>query len=299
MSNDIFLIGIDGGGTGTRAVLADIQGHELARGVGGPSGLALGVDAAWRSIEAACADAHARAGATFDWRRCILGCGLAGVNHHDWLNAFRASAPPVAALAVESDAYTTVLGAHGGAPGVIVALGTGSIAAALDAAGVCRIAGGYGFPCGDEASGAWLGLRALSYAQQALDGRAPLDAFAQALIAHTGATDRDALVVWSCNANQTEYARVAPVVFAHRDHPVAAALIELAGIEIGKMIDALDSDAVLPVALCGGLANAFAGVVPESHRARLVAPLADSTHGALRLAARQAQRLGITAAGGK
>ncbi|RAQ04553.1 ATPase [Burkholderia cepacia] len=279
----LFAIGIDGGGTGTRAVLADRHGRELAQGRGGPSGLGLGIERAWASIGAACADAFTQAGLAFDWPQCALGCGLAGVNNAAWLAAFRAQAP-LGALAVESDAYTTVVGAHGGAPGLIVALGTGSIAAALDAAGACRIAGGFGFPSGDEASGAWLGVRALAYAQQALDGRVPRDAFASALLAETGAQDRDALVQWSCDANQTIYARLAPIVFAHRSHPVAGALIAQAGDEIGKMIDALDPQQALPVALCGGLADALAPAVPARHAARLRAPLDDSAHGALRLA---------------
>ncbi|KWZ35931.1 BadF/BadG/BcrA/BcrD ATPase family protein [Burkholderia anthina] len=279
----LFAIGIDGGGTGTRAVLADRAGRELAQGRGGPSGLGLGIERAWASIDAACADAFTQAGLAFDWSQCALGCGLAGVNNAAWLAAFRAQAP-LGALAIESDAYTTVVGAHGGAPGLIVALGTGSIAAALDAAGACRIAGGFGFPSGDEASGAWLGVRALAYAQQALDGRVPRDAFAAALLAETGAQDRDALVQWSCDANQTIYARLAPVVFAHRTHPVARALIAQAGDEIGKMIDALDPQQALPVALCGGLADALAPAVPARHAARLRAPLDDSAHGALRLA---------------
>ncbi|VWC44796.1 BadF/BadG/BcrA/BcrD ATPase family protein [Burkholderia lata] len=279
----LFAIGIDGGGTGTRAVLADRHGRELAQGRGGPSGLGLGIERAWESIGAACADAFTQAGLAFDWSQCALGCGLAGVNNAAWLAAFRAQAP-LGALAVESDAYTTVVGAHGGAPGLIVALGTGSIAAALDAAGACRIAGGFGFPSGDEASGAWLGVRALAYAQQALDGRVPRDAFANALLAETGAQDRDALVQWSCDANQTIYARLAPIVLAHRSHPVAGALIAQAGDEIGKMIDALDPQQALPVALCGGLADALAPAVPARHAARLRAPLDDSAHGALRLA---------------
>ncbi|ARF83515.1 N-acetylglucosamine kinase [Burkholderia cenocepacia] len=281
----LFAIGIDGGGTGTRAVLADRDGRELAQGRGGPSGLGLGIERAWASIGAACADAFTQAGLAFDWSQCTLGCGLAGVNNAAWLAAFRAQAP-LGALAIESDAYTTVVGAHGGAPGLIVALGTGSIAAALDAAGACRIAGGFGFPSGDEASGAWLGVRALAYAQQALDGRVPRDAFATALLAETGAHDRDALVQWSCDANQTIYARLAPIVFAHRTHPVARALIAQAGDEIGKMIDALDPQHALPVALCGGLADALAPAVPARHAARLRAPLDDSAHGALRLALR-------------
>ncbi|MBJ9896925.1 glucosamine kinase nucleotide-binding domain-containing protein [Burkholderia cenocepacia] len=279
----LFAIGIDGGGTGTRAVLADRDGRELAQGRGGPSGLGLGIERAWASIGAACADAFTQAGLAFDWSQCALGCGLAGVNNAAWLAAFRAQAP-LGALAIESDAYTTVVGAHGGAPGLIVALGTGSIAAALDAAGACRIAGGFGFPSGDEASGAWLGVRALAYAQQALDGRVPRDAFPTALLAETGAHDRDALVQWSCDANQTIYARLAPIVFAHRTHPVARALIAQAGDEIGKMIDALDPQHALPVALCGGLADALVPAVPARHAARLRAPLDDSAHGALRLA---------------
>jgi len=279
----LFAIGIDGGGTGTRAVLADRHGRELAQGRGGPSGLGLGIERAWASIGAACADAFTQAGLAFDWPQCALGCGLAGVNNAAWLAAFRAQAP-LGALAVESDAYTTVVGAHGGAPGLIVALGTGSIAAALDAVGACRIAGGFGFPSGDEASGAWLGVRALAYAQQALDGRVPRDAFANALLAETGAQDRDALVQWSCDANQTIYARLAPIVLAHRSHPVAGTLIAQAGDEIGKMIDALDPQQALPVALCGGLADALAPAVPARHAGRLRAPLDDSAHGALRLA---------------
>ncbi|WP_430494659.1 BadF/BadG/BcrA/BcrD ATPase family protein [Burkholderia sp. BCCCDS18] len=279
----LLAIPIAGGGSGPRAVRADRHGRALAQGRGGPSGLGLGIERAWASIGAACADAFTRAGYALDWSQCALGCGLAGVNNAAWLAAFRAQAP-LGALAVESDAYTTVVGAHGGAPGLIVALGTGSIAAALDAAGACRIAGGFGFPSGDEASGAWLGVRALAYAQQALDGRVPRDAFANALLAETGAQDRDALVQWSCDANQTIYARLAPVVFAHRTHPVAGALIAQAGDEIGKMIDALDPQQALPVALCGGLADALAPAVPARHAARLRAPLDDSAHGALRLA---------------
>ena len=281
-----FLIGVDGGGTGTRVVLADARGVELSQAAGGPSGLGLGVERAWQAIEAACAQAFASAGLGLQWRHCALGCGLAGVNNRDWLAAFLARAPHLAALEVQSDAYTTVLGAHGGEAGVIVAVGTGSIAAALDESGACRTAGGYGFPSGDEASGAWLGLRAIVHAQQALDGRASADAFSQALLAHIGVADRDALVLWLCEAMQTDYAGLAPVVLDHCDHPFAAALLAQAGADIAKLVDALDPLGRMPVALCGGLATALAGYVPASHRVRLRAPQADSAHGALELARR-------------
>ena len=281
-----YWIGVDGGGTGTRVVLADAHGVELAQSVGGASGLGLGVTRAWAAIEAACAQAFETAGLQLDWAHCALGCGLAGVNNRDWLAEFVTRAPKLAALEVHSDAYTTLIGAHGGEPGVIVAVGTGSIAAVLDRNGAWAVAGGYGFPSGDEASGAWLGLRAVVHAQEALDGRARPDAFSDALLAQMKAADRDALVVWLCEANQTAYASLAPVVLAHRNHPVAAALLTQAGADIGKLVDALDPSALLPVALCGGLARPLTEYVPASHRARLCAPLADSAHGALVLARR-------------
>lgn len=291
MNKDLFLIGVDGGGSGTRVVLGDAQGHELAQAAAGPSGLALGVARAWQAIEAGCADAFARAGMPLDWARCVLGCGLAGVNNRDWLAAFRAQAPALAGLAVESDVYTSLLGAHGGAPGVVVALGTGSQAAVLDGNGKFRVAGGFGYPSSDEAGGAWLGLRAIVHAQQSLDGRAPKDDFAQALLGHTGAHDYDSLVVWLCEANQTAYARLAPIVIAHRTHPLAARLLNEAGLEVGKMIAALDPSASLPVALCGGLGVPVREYVPQIYQHRLREPLADSAHGGLRLAQREAVRI--------
>jgi glucosamine kinase len=291
MDTHFYLIGVDGGGTGTRVVLGDAQGRELAIATSGPSGLALGVERAWQSIETASADAFAQAGLTLDWSRCVVGCGLAGVNNRDWLAAFRKEAPAVAGLAVESDAYTTLLGAHGGAPGVVVAIGTGSIAAALDESGECRIAGGYGYPTADEAGGAWFGLRIIVHAQRALDGRAPLDDLARALLDKVGAQDRDSLVVWLCAANTTAYASLAPVVLAHRDHPVAARLLAEAGQQIEQLADALDPAHTLPVALCGGLSVPLRDFVPARLQARLRAPLSDSAHGALQLAQREAAKV--------
>jgi glucosamine kinase len=48
----------------------------------------------------------------------------------------------------------------------------------------------------------------------------------------------------------------------------------------------------LPVALAGGLGQPLREWVPETVRERLRAPLADSASGALRLAQREAARLG-------
>src|SRR6201991_5303599 len=62
MDTHFYLIGVDGGGTGTRVVLGDAQGRELAIATSGPSGLALGVERAWQSSEAGRGGAVSRAG---------------------------------------------------------------------------------------------------------------------------------------------------------------------------------------------------------------------------------------------
>ena len=288
-----YVVGVDGGGTGTRVVLARASAPEveLARGFGGPSGLSLGIDAAWQSITQATQQAFDAVGWPLDWSRCALGCGLAGVNHTAWRTAFLDSTPhPVAALQLDSDAYTTLLGAHGGEPGVVVALGTGSVGLALDAQGRLQMCGGFGFPSGDEASGAWLGLRAIAHAERAADGRGPMDDFARALLAAIGigeeavAHSRPMLQAWVVAANQTAYAALAPVVIAHDRHPVADALLRQAGADVGTMADAVDPQRTLPLALCGSLANAIGPYIDASHAARRVPPRGDAASGALRLA---------------
>ncbi|MCX8566225.1 MAG: glucosamine kinase [Glomeribacter sp. 1016415] len=279
-----YLIGIDGGGTGTRVLLADAHSTVLAQAQGGPSALGLGVNAAWREIILLCAAVFNQIGKSFDSTQCALGCGLAGADNPGWRAEFIAQAPLCQMLAVETDGYTTLLGAHNGQPGVIVALGTGSVGVALNAEGKRKIIGGYGFPSGDEASGAALGLRIAQHAQRALDARAVRDAFANAILKALGVDDRESMLTWLGNARQTQFAALAPLAFAHADHPFAQTLLTSAGAEIANMIDALDPSHTLPIALCGGLAAAFTPYVPITHSARLRPAQGNSVHGALKLA---------------
>ncbi|WP_158907231.1 BadF/BadG/BcrA/BcrD ATPase family protein [Burkholderia sp. L27(2015)] len=339
-----YLIGVDGGGTGCRVVLADRHGAILARAQGAAATLALGPVRAWAAIEAACNLAFRQAGLvmpgsvtsesavsdlaidarsdfavdsatvskthsatqsateastleastlsspdSFDASACVMACGLAGVNHPQWRAEFIERAPALAALTIDSDAYTTVLGAHGGAPGVVVALGTGSIGAVLERDGTYRTVGGYGFPASDEGSGAWLGLRAMQYAQYALDGRAARDAFAQALFKSTGIDGHESLIEWLAAARQADYARLAPVVLDYRDHAFVVQCLLKAGEEIGLMIAALDPHDAMPLVLAGGLAPALQDWVPGQYKSRLRAPQGDSASGALLLAHRYVQ----------
>ncbi len=281
-----YLIGVDGGGTGTRVRLARFSpggAVELAQGTSGPSGLGLGIARAWASVQDAVAQAFAAAGieqSPLD--RIAIGLGLAGVHNRQWAREFEQADPGYAALRLETDAFTTLMGAHGGKPGAIVAIGTGSVGEVLQPDGTRREVGGWGFPAGDEASGGWIGLAAINHIEQVLDGRRPGSAFADAVIDACGG-DRAAIQVWLGQATQTTYASLAPLVLQHADDPAARAILTKAGEEAAAIARALDPDGTLPLALCGGLGSALRDWLPPALAARARAPEGDSAHGALKM----------------
>ncbi|MBT9501573.1 MAG: ATPase [Burkholderiaceae bacterium] len=279
-----YLVGIDGGGTGTRARLASRDGKVLGFGAAGPSGLAQGIEQAWTHIAQAIVAAFADAGlepAPLD--ACALGLGLAGAHLGSRAKAFLDAAPAYGLVAVDTDAYTGLLGAHDGRPGALLAAGTGSIGEAWHFDGRHLFVSGFGFGVGDEGSGAWLGVEAMRVAQHAQDGRQPAGALARAVWALTG-PGREDLLAWCANAGQHEFAQLAPLVFeAEASDPVAAQLLARAVHELEAVVHAMDPEGALPLAISGSiglrLASRFSGII----QARCVQPVGDSADGALRL----------------
>jgi glucosamine kinase len=280
-----FLVGVDGGGTATRALLAGRDGTVLGHGQAGPSALAYGAAAAWREVELATLRAFESAGvpAPLRWDRCALGAGLAGATHPPWRDAFVAADIGFARLAVDTDGFAMLLGAHAGRPGVVVAAGTGSVGEVLRADGSRGSVGGWGFPVGDEGSGAWLGLRAVRVAQSAMDGRSTAGVLAKKVWAACGA-DRDTLIAWCARAGQFAYAQLAPMVFeAEADDPLAARLLQRAVLELEAVADALDPHGELPLAVSGSVARRLAPRLLARLRSRCVEPAAGPDAGALAL----------------
>lgn len=279
-----FLLGVDGGGTGTRVLVADRQGVVLAQASAGPSALGQGVDAAWHEILTAIRSAFTSLKhPTPHWSRCALGAGLSGVNHRPWRDAFLAQNPGFAHIKLESDAYTALLAAHGGQRGAMVAAGTGSIGEALYADGTRRQVGGWGFPVGDEGSGAWLGLRAIAHAQHVLDGRSPGGPLAARIHTHCG-DNRDALQAWCAMAGQFEYAQLArPVMESAAHDPIADALLTNAAHALDQMAHALDPEGDLPLAIFGSVGCLLQPRLAPATQARCVPTPRDAVYGALTL----------------
>jgi len=265
----------------------------MAQASGGPSGLSHGIANAWTTILGAIGEACAVADVgSPPLSSMAIGLGLAGVHNKDWAAQFVAADPGFAALVLDTDGFSTLMGAHGGKPGAIVSIGTGSVGEAMLEDGSKVEVGGWGFPAGDEASGAWMGLRALNHIEQVLDGRVAGGALARDVIAACGGS-RDAVQIWLGRANQTAYAGLARFVVMQADaDPVARAILEHAGQEVAQIAEALDRSHRLPLALCGGLGEVLLAYLPPETRARCLPAQGDSARGALFMIERHLEQHG-------
>jgi N-acetylglucosamine kinase-like BadF-type ATPase len=169
------VVGVDGGGTKTQAVVIDADLAILGEGLAGPSnplrvGIANAAAAIREAIDQACQAA--------DLRRTDLiaaEIGLAGARRKE-LNARMREALlglGIGEIVVVGDADIALYGATEGEPGLIVIAGTGSICCGINARGKTNCAGGWGPIAGDEGAGAWIARRALRAIAHAVDGRGP------------------------------------------------------------------------------------------------------------------------------
>lgn len=285
-----YLIGVDGGGSGTRAVVQSAQGQELGRGTAGPSALQQGIPQAWDNVLLAVRRAfEAGARPVPPWRACVLAAGLSGVSHAPWRAAFLAGNPGFAPLVAETDSCTMLLGAHGGRPGAILIAGTGSIAEGLRADGTRATVGGWGFRVGDEGSGGWLGLQAVRHGLAAVDGRANASPLARRVWMHCG-DEREALQEWCGQAGQFEFAQLARAVFeCEESDPAAARLLARATLSLEELALAVDPQGRLPLAIAGSIGERLAPRMRPFVRSRIVPAQAGADAGALMLARRARQ----------
>ncbi|HMO70606.1 MAG TPA: BadF/BadG/BcrA/BcrD ATPase family protein [Paracoccaceae bacterium] len=242
-------LGLDGGGSGCRAVVADAAGRILGRASGGPANILSDPEGARANILAACAAAMAAAGVA---SVAAAGMGLAGANAAGTVDRLRA-ALPFARLRIETDAVTAALGALGPRDGIVAAIGTGSVFARRQGAAIRQI-GGRGLVLGDEGSGAWLGRAALAAALRAEDGHAPLTPFLAGLIADHGGSL--GVIAFARGAAPADFAAIAPRILVS-DDPAARALVASAAAEIAAAIEVLQGGDRMPVVFLGGLGPAF------------------------------------------
>lgn len=285
---EIFL-GIDAGGTHTRARLVSDARDVLGIGEAGPANTPSGLPQALRAIEEAYSQAVARAGLTKAEVSSIhAGMGIAGLNRHGFLEGLKAHAFPFRTTAFASDAAIANLGAHEGRDGAIVAVGTGSVGFARVGEDVFTI-GGYGFPVSDEGSGAELGLRAIRRALWARDGRIPHTPMTLELLDRFHGSAGE-IVDWTARATPADYAAFAPMVLAHaiQGEENAELIVRESARRIEAIVRTLLERGAPRCCLVGGLASPMRDWLAPSIRERLEDPLGDPLDGAILLARKRA-----------
>jgi glucosamine kinase len=283
-----YFLGIDGGGTGCRARLADAGGCVVAEGAAGPANLMLGLTRAIGAVLDATRQAFAAAGLPAGALGSTHAClGMAAGNVPHLRQGLENSALPFASVAVRSDAETACLGAHGGADGGgVLILGTGSQGVVYVNDAFHTVAG-WGYALSDDGSGAILGRAAVRRAFLAYDGIEPASALTEAIMRHFDA-DLLRMLAWAADATPRDWGTFARHVFDHAaaGDPVALALVADSAHQTGRMLDRMRVLGARRICVMGGLAGPIRPYLASQAQADLVPPRGDALDGALWLARR-------------
>lgn len=247
------VLGLDIGGTGTRAVLSAGERTLWEGSGGGANPASVGWEAARTNLrEVVAALPGVTVGAV-----CAGVAGGGDAAAAGRLRGLLGGLVPGARVLVVTDARL-VLAAAGLDAGVALVAGTGSIAFARGAGGREARAGGWGHLLGDEGSGYWIVREAVRQALRAADaGEAP-SPLHRALFAEAGAAS--ALELGHLLHDERDpgrWAALAPHVVAWTDRdPAAAAIVRrgaagLTGLAL-RVRERLGEPS-LPVVLAGGL----------------------------------------------
>ena len=310
LQHNSLLLGVDGGGTKTLALLstADDPDQILATGSAGPSNQrAVGPLLAMQNLDQAVHSAFEIAGIP----RCTAAAaclGLAGADRDSdrsvilqWAEESRLAHK----VRVVNDAVPLLSAGSGTGIGVALIAGTGSLAWGCNSSGDSARAGGWGWLMGDEGSAWAIGSAVLKAVVFAADGRGPQTSLSPAVCEHLRISTAPELVarIYSAEIPRALIAELAPLAFtlAHANDTVAAAIVSTAGHELALMVrtvaDRLQLPRQLPLAATGAVLIQQPALLQaivrhlsnDFHYSPDVSVVRNAATGALRLAARLLQ----------
>jgi len=181
-------LGVDGGQSGTTAVIGDETGRILGAGEAGPCNHAAAAEgraklerAVAGSVGAACGQAGLDAATVVFEAACF---GMSGGPEDK--QAILASILRTKQLIVTNDAVIALAGATASGQGIITIAGTGSIAFGRNAEGRSARAGGWGYVFGDEGGAFDIVRQALRASLRMEEGWGPPTHLREVLLAATG-----------------------------------------------------------------------------------------------------------------
>src|SRR5262245_1225262 len=235
------VVGVDGGGTKTEAVIMDAHQQVIGEGLAGASnplrvGIANGAAAIREAIDKACVMAKVR-------RADLVAAeiGLAGARRQELRARMRealCAGLAIHDIEVVTDADIARYGATDGEPGLVVIAGTGSICCGINARGKRFCAGGWGPIAGDEGGGAWIARSALRAVANASDGRGPKTSLTEIACSyfHVSTADDLATAIYAPTMTNERLAGFGKDVVeaANAKDAVAREIIMRGGAELGR-----------------------------------------------------------------
>lgn len=297
------VLGLDVGGTASRAVVTDTAGRELGRGrAGGGNPVTVGPRRA--AVQVAAAARAALAGLDPARVRAAV-MGIAGANAVDSAEAGAAFQDAWDALGLRcavrpvGDVVVAFAAGADEPSGTVLIAGTGAAAAQIDGDRETRVGDGLGWLLGDRGSGFWIGREAAALTAEALQSGSPPTPLTRAVAAavtgaETATADAFAGVVYRDPA--VGLAALAPVVdrCAAAGDRAALAVLDRAAGHLARTVLAVRAEEERgPIVLAGSVLRECRSV-RQGVRSRIAAALprtevrlaAAGELGAARLAAR-------------
>ncbi len=264
-------VGIDGGGTRTRAVVAGEDLIVRGRGTTGPSNASRGSLAhVMEMIHEALDDALSAAGVGQAEIRGIC-CGIAGVDATGLRERLQWGLEKIfgyGRIQVTSDARIALAGATAGpegSPAIVLIAGTGAIAFGRNEKGEEARAGGWGPLLGDEGSGYAIAREGLMAVVRELDGRGPPTLLRTSVLSSEGISS-PAELLWRlhrADGGPSEVAAFFPLVLdaARQGDEPSRRIFRRAGQELGLAVSTVVrklgmEETAFPVATVGGVFTA-------------------------------------------
>ncbi len=284
-----YFIGVDGGGTKTKASLVDEDLNIIAEGVSSPSNfLVFDINEVANSILELASNICINGNVELSKVNSIL-IGTAGAGRKEDAERLRSAVISSAKkkniainnFHVESDARIALEGAFAGKPGSILIAGTGSIMFGKDSVGNIHRVGGFGRILGDEGSGFHIGRAGLSVVAKSFDGRNATTLLTE-LVKKKFNISNSTQLINEIYKNNFDIPQVAPLVIeaATKEDEICKNILNT---EVGELVQHIKAmkekinEDVLSISLIGGTittdnyyANLFRAKVKEITDVKIV-----------------------------
>lgn len=277
------IVAVDGGGSRCRLVAFEPDGQERSRVVvDAHASLSRSTAAAWQHIDQGLQQLRRNLSLPDDWLPQHLVMGLAGSLQEERREEFLKRLPVDLPRTLVTDGHAQLFGASAGAAGICLALGTGSVLHWKAHDGSLGMVGGWGFPVGDEGSGAWLGMRLVQSYLWHVDGRRQPGTLMDALTERLG-DQVSQIQCWSTQTQSGVLATLAPLVFEHAARGDALAeSLQREALEQALALLSLAPES-LPVHVVGGIGEALKPLLAAALGERLQAARGDALQGLWRM----------------